>query len=256
MEMYGNEIRVQQGEDFNLDILLSASQIEYIPYIVSSEKQNPHFVITIASTKYEKNLRYVKSWWNDILSDKNTPTFFQTVPYDYGELEDKDELPGLPPILKGGTSTETPTTRLLYQYTLLTEDIDEELGHRPYHYFYFEYDEEGAAKRVDGYECHIRFNFKTEDTSKWGSQNYEYQITLVSGKLLEEVLEGIAIAHDMPDDWPEDNIEAQYKYVKTMWPNELQEDIDASSPLGYIDAPEVILPPTRLQVFNNLRKII
>lgn len=254
--MYGNEIRVQQGEDFNLDILLSASQIEYIPFIVSSERANPFFVITVASTKYEKNLRYVKSWWNDIDSDNNTPRFFQTVPYNYGEIEDETKLPTLPPKLSGTTSTETPTTRLLYQYTIATEEIDEDVGHRPYHYFYFKYDDEGGATRVDGYECHIRFNFSTSETSAWGSQNYEYQITLVSGELIEDVLEGIAITHGMPNDWPEDDIDAQYKYVKTMWPNELQEDIDASSPLGRIDAPEVILPPTKLQVFNNLRKII
>lgn len=256
MEMYGNEIKVQQGEDFNLDILLSASQLEYIPFIVSSERANPFFVITIASTKYEKNLRYVKSWWNDIKSDNETPTFFQTVPYDYGEIAKAGALPTLPPTLKGTTSAETPTTRLLYQYTIATEETDKQLGHRPYHYFYFDYDRQGAAHRRDNYECHIRFNFSTSETSAWGSQNYMYQVTLVSGELIEDVLDRIAKAHGMPADWPEDDIEAQYKYVKVQWPNELQEDIDASSPLGRIDAPEVILAPTKLQVFNNLRKII
>lgn len=256
MEMYGNEIRVQQGEDFNLDIKLSASQIEYIPFIVSSKRANPFFVITIASTKYEKNLRYVKSWWNDILTDNETPTFYQTTPYNYGEISEDSSLPSLPPILKGTTSTETPETRLLYQYTIETEEVDKQLGHRPYHYFYFEYDEHGGAMRVDDYECHIRFNFTTNETSEWGSQNYMYQITLVSGELMTDTLEAIAIAHGMPIDWPENNIEAQYKYIKVRWPNEFQEDIDASSPLGRIEAPEVILPPTKLQVFNNLRNII
>ena len=93
MEMYGNEIKVQQGEDFNLDILLSASQTEYIPFIISSQRNNPFFVITVASTKYEKNLRYVKSWWNDISSDSTIPRFFQTVPQDYGELDNISLLP-------------------------------------------------------------------------------------------------------------------------------------------------------------------
>lgn len=248
MEMYGNEIRVQQGEDFNLDILLSASQLEYIPFIISSERRNPFFVITIASTKYEKNLRYVKSWWNDIINDNGTPTFYQTTPYDFGEIS---ELPGYGSV----SDLETKDTRQLYRYTLVDEDVDPELGHKPYHYFYFDYSDDTSPRLVEGYECHIRFNFLTSETSEWGSQNYMYQITLVSGELIEDTLNSIAIAHDMPKDWPEDVVE-QYKYVKSRWPNELQEDIDASSPLGIIDAPEVILPPTKLQVFNNLKKII
>ena len=45
---------VQQGENWNLDKVLSASNREYIPYIVSSERPNPYFVVTVASTKYEK----------------------------------------------------------------------------------------------------------------------------------------------------------------------------------------------------------
>lgn len=254
MEMYGNEIKVQQGEDFNLDILLSASQIEYIPFIVSNQRSNPFFVITIASTKYEKNLRYVKSWWNDISSDDSIPRFFQTAPQNYGELSSTSLLPTVPPAISG--KKETAETRLLYQYTIATEDIDPKLGHRPYHYFYFDYGLNGTTTRRDTYECRVRFNFPTSETSKWGSQNYMYQITLVSGELMADVLKSIAISHEMPSDWPEDDIEAQYRYVKVQWPNELQDDIDASSPLGRIEIPESILPPTKLQVFNNLRKII
>ena len=51
METFGNEIKVQQGEDFNIDILLSSNQIEYIPYIISNERKNPFFVVTVASTR-------------------------------------------------------------------------------------------------------------------------------------------------------------------------------------------------------------
>ena len=90
METFGNEIKVQQGEDFNIDILLSSNQVEYVPYIISNERKNPFFVVTVASTKYEKNLRYVCSWWNDILSGPNPiPTFYQTTPYNIGSYANK-----------------------------------------------------------------------------------------------------------------------------------------------------------------------
>ena len=256
MESYGNEIRVQQGEDWNLDMLLSASNIEYIPYLVSSERVNPYFVITVASTKYEKNLRYVKSWWCSI-KDSEIPTFYSTVPV-YHEINDPTELENLTPADCGDSEDE----RYLYYYT-----VQDETGKiLEKHYFYFDYSGDDPVLKVDEYECHIRMNFASKDTAEWGSQNYLYQITLVSGQLMADRLEEIR-QHYNPENWPtitigmtdeqiQETIEAQYKYVKANYPGELQPDIDIDSPLGYIDTPEVILQPTKLEVYNNLRKLI
>ncbi len=83
MESFLNERRVQQGEDWNLDIQLSQSQTEYIPFIVG-KRENPHWVITVASTKFEKNNRYVESWW--LALGGATPMFKQTTPQYIGEL--------------------------------------------------------------------------------------------------------------------------------------------------------------------------
>ena len=57
MQSYENERVIQQGEDWNIDILLSQSEQEYIPYIVSIQREHPHFVLTVASTKFEKVLK-------------------------------------------------------------------------------------------------------------------------------------------------------------------------------------------------------
>lgn len=259
MKKDNGQIQVQQGEDWNLDILISASSLEYIPFIVSNQRSNPFFVVTVASTKYEKNLRYVASWWNDLVDvyGNKLPTFYQTVPYFYkNDVESIASLPSIPPVINSPDGTESKETRLLYQYTLSDEEIDSKLGHKPYHYFYFEYDEDGSvAQRIDEYECRLRFNFSTEETSQWGGQNYFYQITLVSGELLADTLNSIAVSKGMPSDWP-NTTDLQYKYVKTHWPDELQDDIDIDSPLGRIDNPQVILQPTTIQVFNNLRTLI
>ena len=87
-----------------------------------------------------------------------------------------------------------------------------------------------------------------------------YQITLVSGPLMLDRLNEIfrtkkdeGLISDK--EWPK-TIELQYKFVKSMWPKELQPDIDIDSPLGRILQPEVILQPAKLEVFNNLRTII
>ena len=266
MNSFGNERQVQQGEDWNLDILLSASDREYIPFIVSSQRNNPFFVVTIASTKFEKNLRYVKSFWNNVDSINPIdnlpyiPRFFDTVPVYCGELKEGDELPTVP---GEGTFAEftigdNKNTRYLYQYVIEGEEIDKSVGHQPYYYFYFEYGD--TTERIDDYECRVRFNFPSEITAEWTSQNYLYQITLVSGILMADKLNQIFLDKEnkgeiKADEWPTD-ITMQYKYVKTVCPNELQPDIDVDSPLGKILSPEPILPPTKLEVFNNLRTLI
>lgn len=390
MESFGNERSVQQGEDWNLDLLLSASDREYIPFIVSSERKNPYFAITVASTKFEKNLRYVKTWWNSVDNQLKIPRFYQTTPQYYGEINDIDGskirdlgeirsftssvstggnvtvsdyvyktgsanisvvdsagttktyndsitnsyvykytsqddvtdeygnkpiyyrwfdyfnesasyegaasekygglerlktafIPQIPSTdMDNITYNDKPDTRLLYYYTLASDEIDPTLGHKPYYYFYFDY----QLEMIDGvetyrligrefnYECNLIQNFLSKDTREWRSQNYLYQITLVSGYLMHTVLNEIYSdklnAGFNLDDYPknqdgtwestidtkQDLISARFKYIKTRWPNEFQSDIDEDSPLGYIEIPEPILRPTKLEVFNNLRTLI
>lgn len=298
MENFGNEIKVQQGEDWTLDLLLSASAKEYVPYLVSSQRNNPYFVITIASTKYEKNHRYVKSWWNNIEDSTDPlPLFYDTRPIFYANLTWPEQVPTTP---VGDTKivddmTGSPKKRYMYRYTLeysyaevdettdgifyikngtsavkkilpeqydaaatyyKKDDFDKNLGHKPYYYFYFDYPTTPGSPAVlkQDYECHIRQRFDSDTTSEWGSQNYLYQITLVSGDTMEDRLEEIYDTYT-PTNWP-DNTEAQYYFVKANYPNELQPDIDADSPLGRIEEVAVILPPTHIEVYNNLRRLI
>lgn len=390
MESFENQRSVQQGEDWNLDILLSASDREYIPFIISSDRKNPHFTVTVASTKFEKNLRYVKTWWSSVDDKLKIPRFYQTVPEYFGEINDIDgsKIVDLGEITSAGvnanigkdgeyisqnnfvykkgtaeltysvsgvgqkTVTETsenskvytytrksdetdeygnkpiyyvyvdynvletvtstkgwenwneikygflptiparnninatygdgPDTRYLYYYTLASDEIDPELGHKPYYYFYYDYEQQEIdgelkwvlVKREDSYECRFIQNFLSKDTAEWGSQNYMYQITLVSGYLMYNVLneiydDKVNAGFDLSDypknkdgtwqstaDTVQSLIAARYNYIKTRWPNEFQPDIDEDSPLGYIEIPEPILRPTKLEVFNNLRTLI
>lgn len=269
MESFMNERKVQQGEDWNLDLLLSASNKEYVPYIVSSERHNPYFVVTVASTKYEKNTRYVKSWWQDL---KDLPKFYGTTVIDYGSVQlDSDDDPILPtPLNWSGDPKnvdiviEDEVKRYLYEYHINTNTER--------YYFYFDYTEDNQpSERIDTYECHVRFNFLSEDTKDWTGQNYIYQITLVSGELVNSAMDNIALSHsinhlDFPIDWPETAIDGEgniedtqpnkVKYVKAVWPKDIQPDIDSDSRLGTLETPQPILLPTKLDVFNNARQLI
>ena len=303
METLGDIEQVQQGEEWNLDKLLSASDKEYIPYLISSLLEHPFFVVTVASTRFEKNLRYVKSWWNDITSGE-TLRFFNTEIVYVGEqyyIDPDDPSKGLVPMpTKPGVGlfsrqdedNQAPNvgftngdndnyaigdrnipTNSLYQFTRADEEIDPRLGHKPYHYLYFVYDgleTEGSKQvwqvstsvppQVDNYHCHVRFNFTTDITQHWGGQNYLYQITLVEGRLIGDVLEAIHADHPDAPNWP-DTIMEQFDYVKANWPKALQPDIDKpennnNDTLGSIDLAIPILRPSKLEVFNNTRTII
>ena len=430
MESFNNERRVQQGEDWNLDVLLSGSNREYIPFIVPMAMQNPFFTITVGSTKFEKNYRYVETWWNEYKG----PKFESTVPVFYGdivpvapeaidlgerlfaptafnyrdytnvdrvlinqsltpmpvnphafdptitepntvkvgfsnnigefkvdeaddpkiywyqltdgeyyhvsycrvasyrgleleintnesalknkiveigyeegtintdffvdrendskiykykltgeteyrycyfdyedeELKDLDVSPQvmLPPV--PSTDEDDPTYDdaehpSLYYYTVNTDEIDPELMHKPYYYFYYDYSSGHPVLR-DEYECTIHQNFLTEETAKWNGQNYMYQITLVDGQLMADYLEAQRSLRESEgydlSDYPEEAEseeelnELRYKYLKARWPNTFQADIDSDSPLGTINNIIPVMAPTKLEVFNNIRRLI
>ena len=285
MESFGNKRIIQQGENFNLDLKLSQSDVEYIPYIIG-KRENPHFVVTVASTKFEKRNRYVESWWLKI-DPETTPMFKQTVPQYIGVL------PAIP-ITINDVAEYVITDEIidepllcLYQYKLVGED--------DYRYFY--YDQENPTTTTvlkHDYECSVKLNIETgifkdgkmqEGTGEWGSQNYMYQITLVSGQEMIDTLLDAKQAYpdlDWRADWPvklDDETDNDYRqrfadwlaettdlnktvqenvfnFIKARKPDFFQADIDWDSALGRIWCPEPILTPELLQVNNNLRVLI
>lgn len=291
MLSFENQRQVQQGEEWNLDILLSQSSEEYIPFIVSSQRKNPMFAITVASTKYEKNYRYVATWWQDLSDNKLLPKFYQTVPEYIGEISSNSSISR--PANSSMPDSIDPPMYALYQFTRSEDAVDATLGHKPYYYVYFSEDEPNTPKY--DYECRIRMQFRSETTSQWGSQNYQYQITLVDTISMADY---INLAHETYPSlnwpfWPDRNstewikperldtetseeynnrvelswvefrnsqimvyVDELFKFIKTNIPDWFQADIDADAPVGYIDVPQVILAPTKLQVNNNLRTII
>ena len=176
------------------------------------------------------------------------------------------------------THGDTAETNYLYYYTLQSDEIDPATMEKPRYYFYYDYEADPEGELVEGYDCRIIQNFSSRDTEEWTGQNYMYQITLVDGELMYSTLNTLYLAkkdnYDLSDypldgegDW-ESTIEQQntpqgrellarrYEYFKIRWPESFQADIDADSPLGFIEVPEPILLPTKLEVYNNLRRLI
>ena len=281
MQSYENERVIQQGEDWNIDVKLSQSVQEYIPYIISSGREHPHFVLTVASTKFEKNHRYVESWWQEIPDSQ--PRFKQTTPFFVGVLTAdptsfEDLIAKADSLIKTDISNDEPYERL-YQYKLSNDGE-----------FKYCYTADGT-NIVIGYELRMRFNILSHipgleglqgGTANWNSQEYMYQITLVSGQLMEDTLISLITStkysnlnwrSDLPKKSDYATTEEYIAALKEMLKNELvrkdlfnfvkqhipdffQKDIDWNSNLGQIWSPIPILKPTRLRVDSNLRVLI
>jgi hypothetical protein len=280
MQTYENERVIQQGEDWNLDVKLSQSIGEYIPYIVSSQREHPHFVLTVASTKFEKNHRYVESWWQEIPDTQ--PRFKQTTPFYVGEFplftkpaSFSDLTAKMPAI-----ADDKPFERL-YQYT--------SIGSSEFKYCYLD----NNYQIKHDYELYVRFNILSYlpgykgikgGTSQWNAQEYMYSITLVSGQLMSDTIAEAIDNYptlnwrtDLPKrkDYPDDDAgyeqfrnavakilknetikEDVFNFIKLHIPDFFQKDIDWNSNLGRIWSPIPILKPTKLKVDSNLRVLI
>lgn len=283
MQTYENERVIQQGEDWNLDIKLSQSITEYIPYIVSSQREHPHFVLTVASTKFEKNHRYVESWWQEIPDSQ--PRFYETIPFYVGDFTyEPQEFLDLR--LKMPAIKDDPPKYRLYQYTVNG-------GEMQYCYRSTDTGNMNGALVKDGYDMYVRFNILSHlpgykgikgGTSQWNAQEYMYSITLVSGQLMSDTIAeaidnypNLNWRTDMKrrSDYPDgdegyeqfrayiadfiktDTIrEDLFNFIKLHIPTFFQEDIDWNSNLGRIWSPIPILKPTKLKVDSNLRVLI
>lgn len=279
MQTYENERVIQQGEDWNLDIKLSQSVAEYIPYIVSSQREHPHFVLTVASTKFEKNHRYVESWWQEIPDSQ--PRFYETVPFYVGDFT-YEPLEFLDLRLKMPAIKDDPPMYRLYQYTVNGGEIQ-------YCYRSTDTGNMNGALVKDGYDIYVRFNILSHlpgykgikgGTSQWNAQEYMYSITLVSGQLMVDTI--IEAIDNYPNlNWRTDMLkriefdtyenyraymvtlleneaikEDLFNFIKLHIPTFFQEDIDWNSNLGRIWSPIPILKPTKLKVDSNLRVLI
>lgn len=273
MQTYENKRVIQQGEDWNLNLLLSQSASEYIPGVLSKNLDNPHFVLTVASAKFDKKDKHVESWWQEI----TVPRFNQTTPYYVGEFSSKPTFE----MLKAAASAiaNDDAYERLYQYTMTNDN--------EFKYCYLT-DKVNGTIEYD-YELRICFNvlshvpgIKDIGTSNWTSQEYLYQVTLVSGQLMIDTLIEAIDAYrtinwnsNMPkiDDEKYPTLlsykDALEKYlesnqnridlfnkIKQNVPDFFQTDITWDSALGRIWSPVPIVKPTPIVVNSNLRKII
>lgn len=185
MKTFNNELVIHRGETFSMDKVVQNK--DGSPYIVSNKLQNPYVLVSVSTTRYDQNKRYLLNQWLP-LSDK--VRFSITEPIDL--LSFKTEANGT--VSKYTSFDDVKRERVsenencivsgyigdqfvYYDYDDCVLYLQDERGVRDYKYWNLE------QERLLKYEFRITCPFTQEMTSKWIEQSYVYSITLMSGEL-------------------------------------------------------------------------
>ena len=188
MKSFNNELIIHRGETFTMDKTIQNK--DGSPYIISSELENPFFVITVASTRYQQEGRYTHVKWLDL---KDFPRFKVTQAVDLKSLKTE----------KNGNNSHYPNgfddivslseyadedTGIVYSNLVAWGFIEDKfIGYEVGDALFYVEDEDGIISYKywdDGwktYECKIVTSYGQATTLNWVEQSYVYSINLASG---------------------------------------------------------------------------
>lgn len=169
MRIYADRIQVERGEAWTYDVYFQNR--DGSPYIVSSELQNPQILVTVASSKYTQNGRYIANFWNDV--SQAYPRFYSTEPTVIVDTS-ATSISNLKPPSEYGVvlpDGQTYGTFSIYAWT----DNDGET-----HYLQWFWDPVTLWQYKE-YSFHFVQQFPTEITNEWIEQSYVFGIKLVGG---------------------------------------------------------------------------
>lgn len=158
-----NDISVYRGETCAIDFKLSQRSDYYVPFLISSKRDNPMVCITIGSTRRENNNIVSKQIWLELSA---VPKFFQTTVVDLGMLS-KDAW------IDGGVVPDM-SPDIMYQFTT-TEEV--EAGNSKLHFAHL--NPEGLEAIIDKYDFTVVMTLDETITLDMTNTDYFYQIELM-----------------------------------------------------------------------------
>jgi len=251
MKTLNNDIIVHRGETFTIDRTIVNK--DNTPYIVSSELNNPYFLLTVTTTRYEQDDRYVYRKWLD-LSD--LILFKQTNIVNLFDLKKSAESTA-----NMYTGFDDPNIQNLLSFP----GVDNVCAYgwvdgKAYYY------QVGDAVFTDGtnykywdptkttygwtdYKApRIVVPFTNDVTKEWEEQSYKYSINLVSGTSLLEHLRGLCAKYNL--EYKDSDTIDSLIYLLSV--NNIAIDVDVDQPIVTLDVNLPILVPTDLTVMSDL----
>lgn len=234
MQTHNNDLYVTRNETFTIRKRIENRNGS--PYIISSELNNPYWLIAVTNSKYGQANRYVYNKW---LNLKNELRFKITRPVNVSELGYEDFLDM--PLPDGFEGDETSGYAGI---AVFTNGIK---------YMYWQYENDDADDfngTWEEYKCYITTTFNSVVTSKWIEQVYYYTIQLVSGEStldnLNVIAESLGIEHS-------DDVPYLYNKIQEINPELLSHIEDVGRPIVNFDAVYNILSPKKIYVNSNTK---
>ena len=253
MKILNNEIVVHRNETFSIDKIVQNK--DGSPYIISNKLSNPYFLISISTTRYAQNNRYIKNYWLDLskyprFTSTNVVNLLDIKSSPDGETPKYSSFEGIE-YSGAGTSFISGYVNDTY-VTYVPDDavfyIEDENGNRVYKYYNTNTDSNGSYIGWSNYECRIVKAFTNEDTREWIEQSYVYSIQLVSGQSTLDFLHGIC--NDNNIDYSTETVLELYEKITS---NGIEVPVDITRPLANFDTVLTILIPTKLSVLSSLQ---
>ena len=166
MRVYADRIQVERGEEWTYDVYFQNR--DGSPYIVSNQLTNPYILVTIASSKYTQNGRYIANFWNSVTEAYKT--FYCTQPIELTGSTMPTPVNGLSREIQDDITAKNQTYSTYAVYKWVDPN-----GVAQYKYW----NEETAA--YEDYDFHFVMTFPTDITNEWIEQNYVFGVKLVGG---------------------------------------------------------------------------
>ena len=161
MRIVGNKLIARRNRGDTITFRLEYENGD--PFVIASGWDNPHFVMTIASSRYSQEQRYIKSWWLS-LTTENFIRVEQTDIYLDTTINPEDpDKPSLDP----ANWAFTRIVRVIYQGI---------------NYFWYSNGEDWIPYDAPT----IRIVFTVQDASEWIEQNYRWDCSIMAGTLTNE----------------------------------------------------------------------
>lgn len=235
MQVHNNEITVHRGETFTVSKIIRNR--DHSPYIVSSKLANPHWLLTVTSSRYNQANRYVLNKW---LNLEDVPRFEFTKPKS---IEDGLTFETAP-LPAGYEGDETSG----YANVAVFTD-----GNKYKYWVYNNADKNDYSGHWEDYECKFTTLFGNDVTSEWSEQTYLYSIFLVSGNSTYEYLKttcemlGITITED---------VVSMYNEISKIMPSLVSGIENPERPIIKCDVVYPILANTKINVKTTTKGVI
>lgn len=249
MKTLNNILVVHRNETFTLDKIVQNK--DGSPYIISAKLDNPYWLLTVSSTRYDQKDRYIQNWWLDL---SKYPRFVFTNPIDlksfkassaadaesefssFSDVTSLNDFAGT--YLNGKQITEMNADDFVYY-------LEDDNNNKEYKYW------STTAEGWQKYECRITKLFQQEITRLWVEQTYVYSITLMSGMSMLDYLKELCDKNEI-----EYNDNATVDELYTALSNsgyKFDEDFNKSSPIALFTTVKPILVPTELRVMSDIK---